>query len=67
MSPQPEQQVFGASPFPSWLDDFHGSIQHHAADRMGWEVLAAATLAAILTVVVRRARSVQASDAATDP
>lgn len=51
---KPWKELFGSSPFPAAVDRFHGWIQNEGHDRMAVDVCAAATLAAVASLLVHR-------------
>lgn len=51
---KPGKQFFGRSPFPAWVDAFHGRIQIESSRRLPVEMVAAAALG---TLVGRRLRA----------
>ncbi len=53
---KPARLFLGRSPFPSWFDTFHGSIQDEAPDRLVWELIAVVALTVMLAFVVRHDR-----------
>lgn len=52
---KPWKEVFGSSPFPAAVDRFHAWIQNEGHGRMAVDVGAAAALAVVASLLVRRA------------
>jgi hypothetical protein len=50
---KPSVVFFGRSPFPPWLDEFHGRIQREAPDRFPHEVAAGVVLLAAAVTLFR--------------